>query len=433
MLIGEHPIGSRPGIGESYIVRTKVYDMDQWTVFTGSEPLGGGEIRYHLNRNYGMLLLKQDSIDFDIDYMAAKTANTSYKLSASIKNAMRGILMSITLVPAYELTIPSSSVMNALVWAWAETFDSVWRKMETMANALKLEHATDTYLDDAWGQIFDLPRIYQETDTSYRDRLRTRTTILTSSGTKANCETIIDSIVGEIGATTVTTRYPSTVYINFSSIDAMRVAKEKEDNLNYLIPQMLAAGVSYNLCLPFIDYYMETYLQGPLTLSHTMRYALLHKNTDIVYIMGNANNAQSIFTYDMDSKIMNYHYMNYIIGSLIKSEKLKTYSMFSGLFGTITKSILMTTRNKKHNITKQIIVDQYLQKYNVQKQYQLSALSQSKLRRLYRMSGTITTQPTSPYLLDTIIRLYAISLSMDTCNKRSYPKRYTMAITLVGA
>ncbi len=433
MLIGENPIGSRPGIGESYIVRTKTYTMDQWVVFTGSEPLGEDGIRYHLNRNYGMGLSKSDSIDIDMDYMSAATNATTYTLSTSLKDTLRGILMSVSLVPAYELTIPSTSVMSALVWAWAETFDSVWRKMETMANALKLEHATDTYLDDAWGQIFDLPRIYQETDTSYRDRLRTRTTILTSSGTKANCETIIDSIVGEIGATTVTTRYPSTVYINFSSIDAMRVAKEKEDNLNYLIPQMLAAGVSYNLCLPFIDYYMETYLQGPLTLSHTMRYALLHKNTDIAYIMGNANNAQSIFTYDMDSKIMNYHYMNYIIGSLIKSEKLKTYSMFSGLFGTITKSILWTTRNKKHNITKQIIVDQYLQKYNVQKQYQLSALSQSKLRRLYRMSGTITTQPTSPYLLDTIIRLYAISLSMDTCNKRSYPKRYTMAITLVGA
>jgi len=147
---------------------------------SGSEPLGGGEIRYHLNRNYGMGLLKSDSIDFDMNYMSASTSSTTYTLSTGLKDTLRGILMSVSLVPAYELTIPSSSVMNALVWAWAETFDSVWRKMETMANALKLEHATDTYLDDAWGQIFDLPRIYQETDTAYRDRLKTRTTILTS-------------------------------------------------------------------------------------------------------------------------------------------------------------------------------------------------------------------------------------------------------------
>jgi hypothetical protein len=255
MLIGEHPIGSRPGIGESYIVRTKAYTMDQWVMFTGSEPLGGGGIQYHLNRNYGMGLLKSDSIDFDMDYVSAATDVTTYSMSTGLKDTLRGILMSVSLVPAYELTIPSTSVMSALVWAWAETFDSVWRKMETMANALKIEHATDTYLDDAWGQIFDLPRIYQETDTAYRDRLKTRTTILTSSGTKSNCETIIDSILGMFGETTVTTRYPTSVQITFSSIDAMRIAKEKQDTLNYLIPQMVAAGISYSMYLPFIDYF----------------------------------------------------------------------------------------------------------------------------------------------------------------------------------
>jgi len=243
MLIGENPVGSRPGIGESYIVRTKTYTMDQWIVFTGSEPLGGGEYRYYLNRNYGACIQKSDILNFDMNYCASNAVNKSYYMAIGLKYTIQNIAMSTSLVPAYELTIPSTSVMSALVWSWAETFDSVWRKMETMANALKLEHATDTYLDDAWGQIFDLPRIYQETDTAYRDRLKTRTTILTSSGTKYNCETIIDSILGMFGETTVTTRYPSSVQITFSSIDAMRIAKEKQDTLNYLIPQMIAAGI----------------------------------------------------------------------------------------------------------------------------------------------------------------------------------------------
>jgi len=433
MLIGEHPIGSRPGIGESYIVRTKAYTMDQWVVFTGSEPLGENGIRYHLNRNYGMGLSKSDSIDFDMNYMSASTSSTTYTLSTGLKDTLRGILMSVSLVPAYELTIPSSSVMNALVWAWAETFDSVWRKMETMANALKLEHATDTYLDDAWGQIFDLPRIYQETDTAYRDRLKTRTTILTSSGTKSNCETIIDSILGMFGETTVTTRYPSSVQITFSSIDAMRIAKEKQDTLNYLIPQMVAAGISYSMYLPFIDYFMETYIKGPLTLSHTMRYALLHRNSDLAYNANVINTIQPELSYDADMTIMNHYIKQLLIGSLFSIEKLNAYSMLVGLFGTQNKILLMDSINKKNNVIKQFIVDQYLQKFNLNKQYSLSLLSKANPRRIYRMSNTLTNQLISIYDLDMILKLYAITVSMDICSERTYPKRYTMAITLVGA
>ena len=433
MLIGEHPIGSRPGIGESYIVQTKTYTMDQWTIFTGSEPLGEDGIRYHLNRNYGMGLLKSDSINFDMDYMSASTSSTTYTLSTDLKDTLRGILMSVSLVPAYELTIPSSSVMNALVWAWAETFDSVWRKMETMANALKLEHATDTYLDDAWGQIFDLPRIYQETDTAYRDRLKTRTTILTSSGTKSNCETIIDSIIGMFGETTVTTRYPSSVQITFSSIDAMRIAKEKQDTLNYLIPQMVAAGISYSMYLPFIDYFMETYVRGPLTLSHTMRYALLHKNSDIPYEMSIANNIQQTIPYDVDIQIMNYYEKLFLVGSMFKINKTKSFTARAGLFGTKNIPLIMAIQNKRKNITKSFIMKQYIQKFNINKSHTITMLDKASLRRIYRLATILTNQHTTTYDMELSLQLYAKSISMDVCNKRTYPKRHTMAITLVGA
>lgn len=433
MLIGENPIGSRPGIGESYIVRTKAYTMDQWVVFTGSEPLGGGEIRYYLNRNYGMGLSKSDLINFDMDYLSASTKSTTYTLSTGLKDTLRGILMSTTLVPAYELTIPSTSVISTLVWSWAETFDSVWRKMETMANALKIEYATDTYLDEAWGEIFDLPRIYQETDTQYRDRLKTRTTILTSSGTKSNCETIIDSIIGEMGVTTVTTRYPSTVQITFSTIDAMRIAKEKQDTLNYLIPQMVAAGISYNMYLPFIDYFMEAYINGPLTLSYTMRYALLHKNADIQYSMELANNIQSTKTYDVDIQPMNYFEKSFFVSAQFLATKIKAYSMLSGLFGTQNKPLSIEFTSKKYNIIKQLVINQYLRKFNLNKQYTLSLLSKANPRRIYRMSNTLTNQIAETYDLDMILKLYAASFYIDICSKRTYPKRHTMTITLVGA
>jgi hypothetical protein len=323
--------------------------------------------------------------------------------------------------------------MSALVWSWAETFDSVWRKMETMANALKLEHATDTYLDDAWGQIFDLPRIYQETDTAYRDRLKTRTTILTSSGTKSNCETIIDSILGMFGETTVTTRYPSSVQITFSSIDAMRIAKEKQDTLNYLIPQMIAAGISYSLCLPFIDYVMNAYVNGPFTLSHTMRYSLAKPNTDITYNIDILNNIQKIFSHDIDTKIMNYDFMEFIVGSFFVINKTKTCTFNIGLFGTQLSNFIMNVYNKKQNIPKTIIMSEYIKRYNLFKSYGVATSNKASIRFSYKLNYRPIIQLVSLYDIDMILKLYAKSFSMDVCSERDFPKRCIMAITLVGA
>jgi hypothetical protein len=130
---------------------------------------------------------------------------------------------------------------------------------------------------------------------------------------------------------------------------------------------------------------------------------------------------------------MNYNITQFLIGSLFSIEKLKTYSILVGLFGTQNKSLLMNNVSKKNNIIKQIIIDQYLQKFNLHKQYNLSMLSSANPRRIYTMSNTLTYQLISNYDLDAILKLYVISFSMDVCNERTYPKRHTMAITLVGA
>ena len=434
MLIGENPIGSRPGIGESYVVRTKSYTMDQWTIFTGSEPIGEGEIRYHLNRNYGINILKSVPISFDMEYGASTTKNTSFPVFTSLKDTLRSITMATTLVPSYELTIPSMSVINALVWSWAEVFDGVWRKMDTMKNALKINFADDVYLDDAWGQIYDIPRIYQEDDTSYRDRLKTRTTILTSSGTKSNCETIINGLIEETDATTVTSRYPASVDITFNDIDAMRKAKAKQTVLNILIPQMLASGITYNMYLPFCDYIMDTYLKGPMTLSHTMVYALSRHNEDTSYSMYITNNIQSTIDYDQDMNIMDQYSKSYIIGSMLSlNNRTKQYNALIGLFGTQETNLPMTVRNKKFNILRNILISEYVKRFDINKTIEMTSLNKATLRRIYRLSTNFVNQLYLQYTSDVVLRLFTKSISIDVLNKRSFPKKYTMSITLAGA
>jgi len=121
----------------------------------------------------------------------------AYKLDVSLLKALASTYFDIVLRPSYEATIPSTPVISALVWSYTEILDAVWRQMDTMSRALKLEHAQGTDLDNSWGLIYDLPRLVSEDDTEYRDRLKTRTRILKGSGTKENCESIIDSVLGE--------------------------------------------------------------------------------------------------------------------------------------------------------------------------------------------------------------------------------------------
>ena len=433
MLIGVTTIGDIPGIGDSYTEQTISYTMDQWTIFAGSEPIEGGKIRYTKGRSAGLNIQKTVPKAYQMGY-AISTNNvfTHYWMDVGLKDTLRSIETSLSLVPSYESTIPSTSVLNALVWTWAETFDAVWRTMDTMATALKIDSATGTYLDEAWGQIYDMPRIYLETDSTYRDRLKSRTSILMSSGTIANCEAIIDSIVGEI-ATNVTTQYPASVIVTFDTIEAMRKATAKKTLLESLIPNMLAAGITYKMFMPYADYNMDTYMKGPLTLSCAIAAALNHHNEDTTYLMDIINNIQTHLAYDNDTLLMMSHIVSLAIKPHLANGNTKTFLNKVGLFGTIRKATDFNTLNKKFAIVSSIIMDSYFQKYNVEKSFNIDMINQATKKRMYGNSITSVLQHLKTTDQDIVIRLYGKSFDIDLCNQRTFPKRQGMVITLVGA
>ena len=83
MLIGETAIGEVPGIGDSFSVLSKSYDMDMWTVFSGSEPLEDppGAIRYSLYRNYDLVLNKLLTTTYDgLLAIATSDLNKTYQM-----------------------------------------------------------------------------------------------------------------------------------------------------------------------------------------------------------------------------------------------------------------------------------------------------------------------------------------------------------------
>jgi hypothetical protein len=386
MIIGEHPVGSPPGIGDSYLSQSISYYIDEITTFTGVEPIEGG-FRYSLNRLSGIYLLQTIGNNYEAVIAIGKLDVPSlYSMATGILNPIIHYSFDCSIRPSYESTIPSTSVIDALVWSYADMFDAIWRQMETMSNALKLEYALGSDLDDAWGQIFDLPRIVNEDDTSYRDRLKTRTIILNGSGTKLNCEIIINSIIGSESAT-LTTRYPASVDITFSTEDAIRIAKEKASTLAILLPQMLAHGVSYNLFLPLLDYYTTALMKGTNEIYYDSRFAIGYFDLEFTYGMQNALFYQYEFLYDMkvlSKKAKNKTYRADILSK--KQDTTITYLQDLLVKNTEYNPVDLFITMRKNSVLHPFIVDQYVLKYNIEKQYATDSVALKSVPRRYEFS-----------------------------------------------
>lgn len=436
MLIGDTNVGELPGIGSSFSVCDIALSMDQWTVFIGSEPIGEDptEIRYWTPRDMGMGLVKSVDTAWDMYYALTNINNDAALLmTVGLKDSLRFLSMGISIAPNFESTVPSASVLNALVWSWAETFDAVWRKMDTMSTALKIDYADGTYLDDAWGQIYDLPRIYQEDDTNYRHRLKTRTLTLTSSGTVANCEAIIDSIIGE-ESTEVNSQYPASVNIRFNTISAMKEARSKQTLLEYLIPKMLASGVSYKMYLPYIELLMDVYINGPLTLSFNILTAINLHDIDAYADFNIINTVQAIIAFDndillQDNSDISFNISPYIVNNTIKAMLadliIRKYDEeHSYLFDMITKNF---------GVTDIVEMRMALQKFDDQKSYAITTTNKASFKKNYNTVIELVNQPILQYTSDIILRLYLRTLYIDITTARNFPKRFGMLITLAGA
>jgi len=434
MLIGETPIGELPGIGDSFSVLSKTYDMDMWVIFTGSEPLEGGAIRYTLNRNHDVLLKKLVPKTYEgLIGIGRSDLSKTFQINTGILKTLTVADFDLVLRPSYESTIPSTTVISALVWSYAEILDAVWRQMDTMANALKLEYAQDDDLDNAWGQIYDLPRLVSEDDTQYRDRLKTRTKILNSSGTKANCESIIDNVIGEEDASDVDTQYPSCVRISFNTDDYTRIAIAKKTTLDILIPQMLAAGVSYDLMLPLVDYTTDIIMNGPIWLPFNMYYGLRRRNNDATYEFDLINIFKYTIGYDMDILTEKYFNKDYLVSANLRNAFAKSYTMLIGLFGHILKTLPSDIIMSKLNILSQYMVDGYFSKNDLTETWTMDQISKITKRRFYRTESNLVFQKLASVEFDILSMLFAKSLDIDILNKRTFPKRAAMRMTLVGA
>jgi len=174
-------------------------------------------------------------------------------------------------------------VMDTIYYGLAQRFDllqqgiqafGLFNKITYAKGSAETENSILPSLDDIWGRLYDLPRLTGESDDNYRIRLQTYVKVLTGCGTVPACQEVIDFLIGYPGATRITSLWPARALIDFIDVAAMRSARSRISLLNSVLPGMFAAGVDYELLLPYMDCSISATIKGEAFRESTIRAAV---------------------------------------------------------------------------------------------------------------------------------------------------------------
>ena len=375
MIIGVSGVNNNPGVGSSFTVQSKTYTTNfynRYTTVVGS--------RYY---GTGMLLLKVGDIPYDVDSLIRKHCSHGYPASARFLNPILQYTVSFSAILSPESRLPPDSIINTLVYSWATTLDLSYRRAATAAQEVTLPNALYTDLD-VIGEVYHTRRLIGESDEHYRKRLITQTNVTIGCGTKQNCEDIVDSIIDGTGST-VTTGPPATVRITFDNDDAIRSAGIRRTLLESIIPNMLAAGITWTLYTPLIDYLLSVGFLGAV---------------DCPYTVTSDFEKQFFRLYDLDVVMLFHKYAQYLAGALMIKQEMISYSMRN--VSTATPS----------------------------KQYGMDAIERKMFEKLYGVSSSHKKLgliiPYSVNILEQKIK--SISYEQDALIQRAKERRYNMSI-----
>jgi hypothetical protein len=217
-------------------------------------------------------------------------------------------------------------VLDAMMKGWIDEIQTVDNKTQVMYLNSSLDYSVGSELDIKWGEVYELPRLANETDEHYRKRIKTYVTMQTGSGTKATLEMVLDTITGEFGSSRVETYVPGYVKIFFDTGTALHAAYNSASLINYVLPQALASGIYYTLYLSFKDYTLTARFKGTPTFAYLMGYNTLITDLTKDYAAHLQIIDQYEATYDMDQILLHvYEFITY--GTMtIKADDSKTYT-----------------------------------------------------------------------------------------------------------
>jgi len=373
MFIGSVGVGSG-GIGESYVVTTKTYTLD----FLLSLPANG----YYAA---DVQIQKTCTNTYAMDEVLQKNSVIGVPFSTYFLRTLLSYGMTTRFISDYRNRVPTDSVINTLYWSWATVLDQSYRNIVNATHSMNVARADTTDLDII-GEVYHLKRLLNESDDFYRKRLTTQTSVLLGHGTKAACEAIIDQAIGVSGSSIVQGA-PATVRVTFTTDASARAATTYYNTLLSIIPNMLAAGISWSIYLDLKDYLMDLVLLGLDDCTYTMDVL-----NEVGYLVSFSMDEITIFrplkTYVQDILLEGALLKTFLADCFVQDTIDKTYiadSLFSKLkLLTYTHDIL----TEKRRVLKTIPMDAFLLKV-CNKTCVFDELVQKPRNRKYNMSLVI--------------------------------------------
>jgi hypothetical protein len=199
---------------------------------------------------------------YQLDAFFGNIIQKPYFLDVIIRKPYNIYLMDAVLVMDRQDPRFLESIINAILISHARVLEELSSAIALMGLRLQLPYANDSDMDLYWAKVIALKRRYQESDEDYRHRLLTRLSIMKSSGTKAECESILNTQLGMRDAVDLQTYWPGLVRVVWTSYAAMRQAEANRELIEETLDSMLAAGISYSMSFPYKIYTIDVNLIG---------------------------------------------------------------------------------------------------------------------------------------------------------------------------
>lgn len=333
------------------------------------------------------ILINVPRVTYDSDALLKGSAIATYRASARVGVETPTYQADAILVLDPNDPRLSDSYINALMWAFANEWRKAARAIELLELRMKLDYAQTDDLDDYWGVVLGLRRKGSETDDDYRTRLAIRITILTSCGTKANCQAVIDRITGMPGGSLLETFAPARVVLSWTSPDAIAAALPKTAMISAAMDEMVAAGISWSTSYPLVSYQADGITSGNELATYQASGAI-SKLRGYVYHMSASMWDTEIVTYRADGALQTSGSLTYRMQFGATADHSCTYSTDSIM------TLVPGVTYRADGIVKAIPIVTYRIDGFAEEpciaSYECDTIAQKQYRLSYVMGGTVS-------------------------------------------
>lgn len=204
----------------------------------------------------------QKPVSFQVGAFLGNIHNKSLQVDARIYKLFKSFSVDTVLVLGKDDPRFQESIINAVLWSYGRATEDLSEAISIMGLRLQLPYATSDDLDLYWATMLGLKRRYNESDEEFRTRLSTRLAIMKGSGTKPECEAILNHALGMRDAVDLQPYWPGDVRVVWKSYAAMRQAQTKYALVQELLNTMLAAGISWSTAFPYFEQSVDVLVSG---------------------------------------------------------------------------------------------------------------------------------------------------------------------------